>query len=132
MPKRKNERPLKARKWNRQFKFYHNKASNHFLLGVAKRGNTIAGHDMTTHPSLTKDGKPRKKYLLLNQNPNRLDERLSYIDKKFRNDVQLRFADTLQRRLTIKKKWKLDKASKKVIKKLDRKKIKIRTTPSRH
>ena len=87
---------------------------------------------MTTHPSLTKDGKPRKKYLLLNQNPNRLDERLSYIDKKFRNDIQLRFADTLQRRLTIKKKWKLDKVSKKVIKKLDRKKIKIRTTPSRH
>ena len=64
MPKRKNERPLEARKWNRQFKFYHNKASNHFLLGVAKRGNTIAGHDMTTHPSLTKNGKPKKVFVV--------------------------------------------------------------------
>ena len=123
MPKKKIQKPLSKQKWNKQFKFYHNKGSEHFLLGVAERGGCAAGHDLTTHPSLNKNGKPKRKYLELTKNPNPEDSRVSYINRRLRKDVKRFFEDTGKKRLTVKKKWKLSKRDKKRIKKLDRKKL---------
>lgn len=124
MPKKKYRKILKKQKWNWQIKFYHNRVSGHFLLGVAKRGDYIAGHDMTTHPSLKNNGKPRKRYLELSENPNPNDIRPSFIYKKLRKDIRVHFEDTLQKRLSLRKGWKLTKADKRRIKKLDKKQIK--------
>ena len=124
MPKHKNEPTTNNRKWNRQIKFYHNLGSKHFFLSVARKGDTVAGHDMTTHPSLTNKGLPRKKYIKLFKNPNPKDQRDSYIDKKLRTNVRIKFNDSLKRRLRPKKKWKLSKKDKKRINKLDKKKLK--------
>ena len=124
MSKRKMEPATKKRKWDRQIKFYHNKGSMHFYLGVARKGDYIAGHDMTTHPSLTFNGTVRKKYLKLYKNPNPNDNRDSYIDKKLRSNVNVYFDDSRRKRLKVKKKWKLSKKDKKRINHLDKNKIK--------
>ena len=117
------ERPLSIKKWQKRNKFYHNKGSFHFLWGVAKKGDTVAGHDMTSHPSLNKTtGKPKKKYLKIN-NPNPADDSDSYINKKLRKDVRIHFDDSNNVRLTEKKKWKASKEDVKVVKKLDRNKL---------
>ena len=120
MAKRKNEPITKKRKWNRQIKFYHNKGSGHFLLGIAEKGDYVAGHDLTTHPSLKKEGQPKNKYYQLNKNPNLEDKRISFINKRLRKDVRKHFPDTGRPRLTVKKKWKLSKRDKKKINKIDR------------
>ena len=114
------QKPTNKQKWNRQIKIYHNKASCHFYLGVAKRGDCVAGHDMTTHPSLTKSGDPKKKYIALSINPNPSDKRKSYIDKKLRKNVNVHFEDTMRKRLTHKKGWKLKRKDKKMINKFDK------------
>ena len=124
MTKRKMQKPINRQRWNKQIKFYHNKTSKHFFLGMAKRGNKLAGHDMTTHPTLNNRGLPKKKYLLLVKNPNPHDNRNSYVDKKLRLNVNIYFFDTNQKRLKIKKKWKLDKQSLKILWKVDKKSIK--------
>ena len=123
MAKKKIQKPLSKQKWNKRFKFYHNKGSGHFLLGVAERGDYAAGHDLTTHPSLTISGRPKRKYLRLNRNPNPEDSRTSYINKHLRKDIKKSFEDTGKKKLTVKKKWKLSKKDKKRIKKIDRHKI---------
>lgn len=122
--KRKIQNPPIKQKWKLQKKFYHNKASHHFFLGIAKRGVTLAGHDMTTHPSLTSSGRPKKKYLILHDNPNPNDKRKSYLDRKLRKNVKVCFDDSGKKRLTIKKGWKLSKKDIKAIKKIDKKQIK--------
>ena len=109
--------------WNKQIKFYHNKGSAHFYLGVGKKGDYVAGHDLTTHPSLNKKGQAKKKYLKLTKNPNPEDKRNSYVDKKLRKNVKIHFVDTNNKRLLQKRKWKLAKIDKKVIKKIDRNRI---------
>ena len=121
--KNKKQKPLLKQKWNKHFVFYHNKGTLHFVLGVAKRGDYVAGHELTTHPSLNKNGKPKKKYILLQKNPNPGDVRNSYADKHLRKNIRVHFQDTWEKRLVIRKKWKLSKKDKKYIKKLDKKKI---------
>ena len=122
--KTKKQNPIAKQRWSKRIVFYHNKGSNHFFLSVARKGDYVAGYDMTTHPSLTIDNRVKKKYLVLTANPNPNDSRQSYIDKKFRNNVKEHFKDSGKKRLTKKKKWKLNNKDKKTIKKLSRKKIK--------
>ena len=123
--RRKMQRPIGYCKWNKRIDFYHNQTSQHFLLGVARRGDFVAGHDMTTHPSLRKkDNKPKKKYLELANNPNPNDSNKSYIDKKLRKGIKIHFEDSNNRRLTRKKNWKLDPISRIKLKRLDRGKLK--------
>lgn len=122
--KKRVQKVSQKRRWTRQIKFYHNKGTKHFLLAIAKKGFYVAGHDMTTHPSLNKYKKPKKKYLALSSNPNPKDQRISYIDKKLRVNIRVYFEDTQKERLTVKKKWKLSKRDKKKIAKLDRRKLK--------
>ena len=97
--------------------------SKHFLLGSAERGDYVAGHDLTTHPSLNKTGKPKRKYLELLKNPNPEDERVSYINKHLRKDVNKHFLDTGRQRLTLKKKWRLSKKDRMHVRRIDRKKL---------
>ena len=122
--KKKIQKPFYLQKWRKQETFYHNNTSQHFFLGVAKRGDTLAGHDMTTHPTLYKNGKPKRRYLKLKKNPNPKDNRASYLHRKLRKNVRMHFEDTHQLRLIRKKKWKLCKEDSKIIKKMDRKQIK--------
>ena len=122
--KTKKQKPFTKQKWNKRIVFYHNKGSNHFFLSVAKRGDFVAGFDMTTHPSLTISGNVKRKYIVLIVNPNPNDYRASYVDKKFRSNLKIHFSDSGKRRLTKKKNWKLNKKDKKRIKKLSRNKIK--------
>ena len=119
--RRKIQKPSNQQRWVRKIVFYHNKASQHFFLSVARRGNTLAGHDMTTHPSLTSLGKPKRKYIELFQNPNPKDMRKSYIDKKLRFNVRIYFEDSKNKRLTIKYGWKLHRMDTKRINRLDKK-----------
>ena len=121
--RRKIQRPTFLNKWNRRITFYHNKSSRHFLLGIAKQGDYIAGHDMTTHPSLKKCLKPKKKYFRLSRNPNPNDERVSYVDRKLRKNIRFHFEDSGKKRLTKKKNWKLSKRDKKRVRKIDYKKL---------
>ena len=121
--KRKYQKPLNKQKWNKQIKFYHNRTTQHFLLGVARRGDYVAGHDMTSHPLLTLNGKPKSKYLTLSKNPNPDDNRISYINKHIRKNIKIHFDDPYSKRLKIKKNWKLSKRDKEMIQKIDRKKI---------
>ena len=121
--RRKIQLPTNNKKWNRHFAFYHNMGSKHFLLGVAEKGDHIAGHDLTTHPSLNKNNKPKRKYLKLVRNPNSRDKRVSYINKHLRKDVKKHFSDTGNLRLTLKKNWKLSKRDKKRVRKIDYKKL---------
>ena len=79
---------------------------------------------MTTHPTLNKNGKPKRRFLKLTKNPNPNDSRNSFIHRKLRKDVKIHFEDTRQKRLALKRKWKLSKIDRKIIRKLDRKKIK--------
>lgn len=122
--KEKIQKPIYRQKWKLQQKFYHNKASQHFFIGTAKRGETLAGHDMTTHPSLTSLGRPKKKYIALSKNPNPNDSRGSYLDRKLRMNVRIYFEDTRKKRLTIKKGWSLCKADIKRIKRIDKRQMK--------
>ena len=122
--KKRIQKPLLQQKWKKQEAFYHNQTSKHFFLGVAKRGDTLAGHDMTTHPSLNKGGKPKKRYLKLQKNPNPKDNRDSYIHRKLRKNVRIHYEDTHLLRLTRKKKWKLCKTDRRIIKRMDKKQIK--------
>ena len=122
--RRKIQRPLNRQKWRRQEGFYHNKTSQHFFLGTAKRGDALSGHDMTTHPSRTSQGKPKKKYMKLFKNPNPNYMRDSYIDKKLRINVKIYFEDSRNKRLTVKRGWKLAKTDVRRIKRLDKKQIK--------
>ena len=78
---------------------------------------------MTTHQSLTTSGNPKKKYIALSCNPNPNDSRKSYIDKKLRKNVNIHFEDTMRKRLTHKKGWKLKRKDKKIINKLDKKQL---------
>ena len=121
--KKKHQKPLNYRKWNKQIKIFHNKGSKHFLLVIALRGNYVAGHDLTTHPSLNKDGNPKKKYLKLYKNPNPSDKRNSYLDKHLRINIRINFDDTGRKRLIVKRKWKISKRDKKIIKRMDRNKL---------
>ena len=121
--KKKIRKLLFKQRWNKQYKLYHNKGSEHFYLGVALRGDFVAGHDMTTHPSLNKRGKPKRKYIVLIKNPNPKDDRTSYVDKFLRKNVRKHFEDSGKKRLTVKKKWKLSKADKKIINKIDKNKL---------
>ena len=121
--KEKTQKPLNKQKWNKGFNFYHNKSSQLFLLTIANRGDYVAGHDMTTHPSLNKDKKPKKKYMLLHKNPNSKDQSNSYVNKKLRIPIKRHYEDTGNERLTPKKKWKVCKQDKKALGKLDRGKI---------
>ena len=118
------QKPFYKQRWKRRNRFYHNKASQHFFLSVAKRGNSLAGHDMTTHPSLNHLGKPKRKYFKLFKNPNPKDSRESYMDKKLRFNVKIYFDDSKKKRLTLKRDWKLHHIDAKRIKKLDKKAIK--------
>ena len=121
--KKKHQKPLNRQKWNKIIKIYHNKGSEHFLISIATRGDYAAGHDLTTHPSLNKNGFPKKKYMLLHKNPNPLDKRKSYINKHLRKNIKMHFVDTGRKRLELKKKWKVSKKDKKKIKRIDRNKI---------
>ena len=120
----KTQKPTLIQRWNKQIKFYHNKTSKHFYLGTYIRGDYVAGHDMTTHPELKKNGKPKNKYLQLKKNPNPSDtKRKSYIDKHLRKNNRIHFADSNRKRLTKKRNWKISKSDKKVINKVDKNQI---------
>ena len=123
MKKRKNQKPLNKQRWNKQIKFYHNKGSGHFFLCVGYRGDYVAGHDLTTHPTLNRKGKPKNKYIALFKNPNPNDKRKSFMDKHLRKNLKIHFQDSGKKRLTKKQNWKLSKRDKKRIKRLDRNKI---------
>ncbi len=120
MKKKKYQKPLMKQKWNKQTKFYHNLTSKHFILTIASKGDYVAGHDMTTHPSLKRNGKIKRKYILSKTNPNPNDKRQSYVDRKLRIGLKIHFTDTGKTRLRLKRGWKLSKKDKKLIKKLDR------------
>ena len=95
---RKNQKPLIKQKWNKRIVFYHNKGSKHFFLSIGKRGVYVMGFDMTTHPSLTKKHRVKKKYIALVINPSPHDRRISYIDKKLRINIKIHFEDTHKKR----------------------------------
>ena len=58
------------------------------------------------------------------KNPNPNDMRDSYIDKKLRINVKIYFEDSRNKRLTVKRGWKLAKTDVRRIKRLDKKQIK--------
>ena len=109
---KKIERPLDERKWERENKIYHSKGSEHFFYGTKRISDYIAGHDMTTHPSLTKNKKPRKRFMKLTTNPNPDDKRTSYLNRHLRV-VKEHYEDTGNKRLIRKKKWKVHKRDRK-------------------
>ena len=115
------EKPSSCRRWKRESKIYHSKSTKHFFVGIAKKIDSVAGHDATTHPSLKSDGKPRNRYLKLTKNPNPNDKRVAYVHKNLRV-VNSRFEDSRKKRLTPKKGWKIHRRDKKRLRKLDKKK----------
>lgn len=116
------EKPLMLHGWSLNLKLYHNKSSQHFYLGVFLKSDYVAGHDMTTHPLLNKvDGKPKSRFIPLNNNPNVEDIRISYINKHLRI-VKQHYDDTWNKRLVEKKSWKISRIDRMLLKKMDIKK----------
>ena len=116
------EKPLSKHKWRKENKFYHNDASKHFYYGVARKNDSIAGHDMTSHPTLKKkDGTPKKKFVKLSRNPDPNDNKPSFINRTLRV-VNEHYEDTGNRRLKPRKKWKMHRRDMKKIQKIDKKK----------
>ena len=70
--KRKKEKPWFKKKipGDHRLRFYHDLISRHPFMSISKNGNVYYGHEMTTHPSLTKAGKPRAGYIQFKRNPN--------------------------------------------------------------
>lgn len=91
-------------------------------MGISESGKDVYGHNLTTHPSLTKDGKPRSGYQALKKSPNPKDVRKSYYEKSIKKIRNAR--NEKGPRLKRKTKWEIGKKDLKRLRKADRKRIK--------
>lgn len=119
----------KQKPWNRQkisgdhrIRFYRDAKSGHPFMSISRKNRAHYGHEMTTTPSLTINGKPRQNYVRFRSNPNRNDKRKSYYSRPIKRIKNLE--TNLGFRLRRYKNWRLSRKDLKRLKKIDKKKIK--------
>lgn len=112
---------------NKHFDFFFNNDTKHYFLAISNTNKIYDGHDMTSRPKTNKSGKVSSQYFLLKKNPEPQNNLKSYIKRKIRKKVPLKY-DNGKRRLRKKYLWKLCKVDKKRIKILDRKYWKKKNT----
>lgn len=101
-----------------KLRFYRDSKSGHPYMSISKNGNKYYGHEMTSHPSVRESGKPRKKYVKMHKNPNPDDKRISYYNMNVKRIINIDF------RLRLHPKWKISSRDLKILKIIDKKKIK--------
>ena len=101
-----------------RLRFYRDSKSGHPYMSISKNGNKYYGHEMTSHPSVRESGKPRKKYVKMHKNPNPDDKRISYYNRNVKRIINIDF------RLRFHPKWKIGSRDLKILKIIDKKKIK--------
>ena len=110
-----NERRIPG---DHRLRFYRDIKSGHPYMSISKNGNKYYGHDMTSHPSLKDNGSPRKKYVKMHRNPNPDDKRVSYYSRKIKRVINY------GQRLRLHPKWRISYKDLKVLKMINKKKIK--------
>ncbi len=101
-----------------KLRFYRDSKSGHPYMSISKNGNKYYGHEMTSHPSVREGGKPRKKYVKMHKNPNPDDKRISYYNRNVKRIINIDF------RLRLHPKWKIGSRDLRILKIIDKKKIK--------
>ena len=107
---------------NHIVKFYRDEKSGHPFMGISEFGTRVYGHEMTTHPARKNNKKPRAKYQMFHKNPSGDKETESFYKKtvkKIINEVTV-----LGPLLKLKRLWKIGKRDLKILKNLDKKRIK--------
>ena len=124
MPRRKIQRSYNKQKipGDHRLRFYRDAKSGHPFMSISKNFNCHYGHEMTRNPSLTSGKSPRRGYQPFKKNPNTKDKTKSFYHKSIKRikDVETH----LGRRFRRYKNWIISKADLRIIKRLDKKKIK--------
>ncbi len=120
--KRKKEKPWFKKKipGDHRVRFYHDSKNGHPFMSISKNGNFYYGHEMTTHPSLTKAGKPRAMYVQFKKNPMPARKTKSY----YRKTVKKIYSRNCSKPRLSRRKWTLSKKDLKRLRRVDKNKIK--------
>ena len=103
-------------------RFFRDAKSGHPYMSISKEGNKYYGHDMTSHPSLKDDGALRKKYQKFHRNPNPDDNKNSFYHRRIKKIINTK--NTYGYRLRLHPKWKISTRDLKILRNLDKRKIK--------
>lgn len=124
MTKRKLQRPYTKQRipGDHVLRFFRDAKSGHPFMSISKKRDFHYGHEMTRSPSLTKDNNPRKGYQPFKRNPNTNDKSKNYYHRSIKR-ISNKLTQ-LGRRLRRYRNWVISKKDLKIIKRLDKKKIK--------
>ena len=131
---RKNEKPFSKQMipGDHIVRFYRDAKSGHPFMSISKNINVYYGHEMTTHPSLTKHGTIREGYVRLRKNPRAHDKARSYYHKSIKRITNLHEGNG-KGRLSPRKHWRLSKRDLRRLKRIDKAKIKnVRLASDNH
>ena len=103
-------------------RFYRDAKSGHPFMGISKNNELHFGHEMTESPSLLKTGGIKNRYIRFRKNPNPNDKEKSYYRKAIKRIVNTTKGDIP--RLVKRKNWKITNHDLKVLKRIDKKRIK--------
>lgn len=124
MPRRKIQRPYNKQKipGDHRLRFYRDAKSGHPFMSISKNCDYHYGHEMTRNPSLTISKTPRRGYQQFRHNPNTKDKVQSYYHKSIK---RIKNIEThLGRRFRRNKNWIISKADLRILRRLDKRKIK--------
>ena len=115
--------------WNKQkipgdhkLAFYRDNKSGHPYMRISEYGNYYYGHDLTSHPSLREDKRPRNGYIRFKRNPNPSSKERSYYHKSIRRLLSI---DSYNfKRFSPRKGWNIYRRDMRKLKKIDYRKIK--------
>ena len=102
-------------------RFYFDMRSGHPFMAITKEKDTISGHEMTTTPPLTKNNTIKSGYIRFRRKPNRHQQKKSYYKRRIKRRLQLSKSSG---RFKIQKNWAISRKDLKVLKNVDKKKIK--------
>ena len=102
-------------------RFFRDMKSGHPYLSVSRAGDKYFGHDMTSHPSLKESGTPRMRYQKMHKNPNPDDKRTSYYNRRIKRVLS---KGNHFSRLRLHPKWKISNRDLRVLRNIDKHKIK--------
>ena len=105
-------------------RFFFDEKSGHPFMSVSKKGDYYFGHEMTTSPELTQSNRIRKCYVKFRKNPNPHNKKKSFYHKRIKQNI----FSPKNGRLKPKRNWRISSRDLKILRKIDRRKIKnVRT-----
>ena len=101
-------------------RFYYDYKTAHPFMCISNYKNYYFGHEMTTHPSLRKNGTIKSGYIRFRKNPNPESKNKSYYYKALKRI--LNSSNKKGKRLRLYKKWRILRSDLKRLKRLDKRK----------